>query len=104
MEYDSNEFIKLYNSYGIIHEKPTLYFLEMNGNVERKNRTYFELVVTILLNLGVVSHWWGKVLLIVCYVLNRAPNSKTKISHYEIWKNKKPNVSYFRKWGFGLCM
>ena len=35
----------------------------------------------------------------VCYVLNRIPKSKNKISPYEILKNHKPNVSYFRTWG-----
>ena len=32
-------------------------------------------------------------------MLNRVPNSKTNISPYEFWKNRKPNVSYFRTWG-----
>ena len=35
----------------------------MNGKAKRKNKTYFELVVVILLNLRAASHWWGKVLL-----------------------------------------
>ena len=40
MEYDSEDFIKLYNSYGIIHEKIAPYSSKMNGKAERKNRTY----------------------------------------------------------------
>ena len=42
----------------------------------------------------------GDILLIVCYVLNRIPKSKSKISPFEILKFYKPNVSYFRTWGF----
>ena len=99
MEYGSDEFVKLYNSHGIIHERTAPYSPEMNGKAERKNRTYSELIVAILLSSGAASHWWGEVLLTVCYVLNRVPNSKSKISPYEIWKAKKPNVSYFRTWG-----
>lgn len=98
-EYESDDFNKLYNSYGIIHERTAPYSPEMNGKAERKNRTYSELVVATLLSSGAASFWWGEILLTVCYVLNRVPNSKTKISPYEIWKNKKPNVSYFRTWG-----
>ena len=32
-------------------------------------------------------------------MLNRISKSKTKISPYEIWKNRKPNLSYLRTWG-----
>jgi hypothetical protein len=52
-----------------------------------------------MLSSGAASHWWGEILLTVCYVLNRIPNSKSLISPYELWKNKKPNVSYFKVWG-----
>ena len=52
------------------------FILRMNRKAERKNKTYFELVVAILLNSRAASHWWGEVLLTVCYVLNRVPNSK----------------------------
>ena len=66
------------------HEKTAPYSLEMNGKAERKNRTHSELIVAVLLSSGSASHWWGEVLLTVCYVLNRVPNSKSKISPYEI--------------------
>ena len=71
----------------------------MNGKAERKNRTFTELLVAILLSSGAASHWWGKILLTVCHVLNRVLYSKTNISLYEIWQGRKPNVNYFRTWG-----
>ena len=71
----------------------------MNGKAERKNRTLCELVVATLLNSGAASYWWREILLTVCYVLNRVPNSKTYTSPIERWLNRKPNVSYFRVWG-----
>lgn len=71
----------------------------MNGKVERKNRTFTESIVTILLNSGATSHWWGEILLTVCYVLNRIPKSRSKISPYEVFKSKKPSLSYFKTWG-----
>ena len=98
-EYDSNEFIEFYNTHGIIHDKTAPYSPEMNGKAERKNRTLTESVVAILLNSGAASHWWGEILLTACYVLNRVPKSKSKISPYEILKNRQPNISYFRTWG-----
>ena len=32
-------------------------------------------------------------------MLNRIPKSKTKISPYEIWKDRIPNLSNSRTWG-----
>lgn len=31
--------------------------------------------------------------------MNRIPLKKIGISPYEVWKDKAPNVSYFRVWG-----
>ncbi|CAL1388160.1 unnamed protein product [Linum trigynum] len=98
-EYDSNPFKEFYSSHGIIHETTAPYSPEMNGKAERKNRTFTELVVAIMLNSGAASSWWGDILLTVCYVLNRLPKTNRKESPYEILKNKPPNLSYLRTWG-----
>ena len=103
-KYCSIEFTKLYETLGIIHEVTSPYSPEMNGKAERKNRTLCELVVATLLNSGAASYWWGEILLTVCYVLNRVPNSKTYTSPIERWLNRKPNVSYFRVWGYLACV
>lgn len=58
----------------------------MNDKVERKNRTLTELIFAIMMNFGVAPHWWGEILFIVFYVLNRVPKSKYKISPYDILK------------------
>ena len=50
--YDSVAFNEFYNSKGIIHETTTPHSSEMNGKVERNNRTLTELVVVILLESG----------------------------------------------------
>ena len=65
----------------------------------KKNRTLTQLVVATLLNSGASSEWWGEILLIVCHMLNRIPKSKSKITPYEVLKDKKPNMSYFRTLG-----
>ena len=97
-EYESSLFIEFYNSHGIIHERTAPYSPEINSKSERKNRTLTELAVSILLNSGASSHWWGEILLTACYILNRIPKSKSKISPFEILRNYKLNVSYFRTW------
>ena len=98
IEYESTSILEFYKQHGIVHERTAPYSLEMNGKA-KKNGTFTELVIAILLNFGAAKHWWGDIILTVCYVLNRIPKSKNKISPYEILKNHKPNVSYFRTWG-----
>nr|GEY76345.1 hypothetical protein [Tanacetum cinerariifolium] len=34
-----------------------------------------------------------------CYLLNRFPNKRNKITPYELWSKKKPNLNYLRVWG-----
>ncbi|GKA27964.1 glucose-6-phosphate isomerase 1, chloroplastic [Tanacetum coccineum] len=41
----------------------------------------------------------GEALLTTCHVSNRIIAKKLKVSPYEIWKGRKPNISYFRVWG-----
>lgn len=56
IEYYSSLFNEFYKQRKILYETTTPYFLEINGKVERKNRTLIELVVAITLNSGVASH------------------------------------------------
>ena len=58
-EYESNSILDFYKQHGIVHERTTPYSPEMNGKAKRKNMTFTELVVAILLNSGVAKHWWG---------------------------------------------
>lgn len=87
-----------YNIHGTIHEKTTPYSPKINSKVERKNKTLYEFVGVILLDLGAALYWWGEIIQSVCYVLNRIPKSKNTTAPYEVFKNKKPNLSYFRTW------
>ncbi|CAJ2678824.1 unnamed protein product [Trifolium pratense] len=98
-EYNSSLFNEFYKQHGIIHETTAPYSPEMNGKAERKNRTLTELVVAIMLNSGAAAHWWGEIILTVCFVLNRVPKSKEMISPYETLKKRQPNLSYLRTWG-----
>jgi len=38
-------------------------------------------------------------MLTACYLLNRVPNKKNKITPYELWYKRKPNLNYLRVWG-----
>lgn len=38
-------------------------------------------------------------MLTACYLLNRVPNKRNKITPYELWKKRKPNLNYIKVWG-----
>lgn len=57
------------------------------------------MVNAMLTNAKLSTNLWGEALLTACHVHNRVPSRKLKISPYEIWKNRTPNLSYLRVWG-----
>ena len=69
---------------GIIHETPHPYSLSSNGVAERKNRTLVELTNVMLIELHAPLSFWGEPILTVCYVLNRVPHKKSKLTHFEL--------------------
>ena len=88
-----------FKSIGIIHETTPPYTPQSNGVAERKNRTLKEMVNSMLSNSGLSDGFWGEAMLTTCYVLNRVPNKRNKITPYELWSKRKPNLHYFRVWG-----
>ena len=57
------------------------------------------MVNTMLSNLGLSEVFiWGDAILTTCYILNRVPNKRNKITPYEIWCNN-PNLNYLKVWG-----
>ena len=38
-------------------------------------------------------------MLTACYLLNRVPNKRNKVTPYELWTKRKPNLNYLRVWG-----
>nr|GEV41592.1 zinc finger, CCHC-type [Tanacetum cinerariifolium] len=43
--------------------------------------------------------FWGEAMLTAYYLLNRVPNKKNRITPYELWTKKKPNLNYIGVWG-----
>ena len=48
---------------------------------------------------GLSKGYWGEAMLTACYILNRVPNKTNKITPYELWKKRKPNLKYLKVWG-----
>jgi hypothetical protein len=83
----------------IIHETSIAYTPQQNGVAKRKNRTLVEMVNALLCNSGLNKSFWGEALVTACYILNRIPQKKSKVTLYELWKKRKLNLNYFKVWG-----
>ncbi|GJU74953.1 zinc finger, CCHC-type containing protein [Tanacetum coccineum] len=88
-----------FQSIGIIHETTAPYTLQQNSISESKNRVLKEMVNSMLFYSGLSQGFWGESMLTACYLLNRVPNKRNKITPYELWTKRKPNLNYLRVWG-----
>ncbi|GKE63203.1 zinc finger, CCHC-type containing protein, partial [Tanacetum coccineum] len=48
---------------------------------------------------GLSQGFWDEAMLTACCLLNRVPNKRNKITPYELWTKRKPNLNYLRVWG-----
>jgi hypothetical protein len=88
-----------FESTGIVHQVTAPYTPQQNGIAERKNRTLVEMVNAMLSYSGLSKGYWGEAMLTACYILNRVPNKRNKITPYELWKQRKPTLNYLKVWG-----
>ncbi|GKE20134.1 zinc finger, CCHC-type containing protein, partial [Tanacetum coccineum] len=83
---------------GIIHETTSPYTPQQNGISERKNKVLKEMVNSMLSYSGLSQGFQGEAILTACYLLNRAPNKRKRITLYELWTKRKPNLNYLMVW------
>ena len=73
---------------------------QQNKIVERKNITLQEMTRTILHENNLATYFWAEGVNTSCYVLNRVfIRLSLDKTPFELWKNKKPNISYFKVFG-----
>ncbi|GAV90482.1 hypothetical protein CFOL_v3_33891, partial [Cephalotus follicularis] len=64
------------------------------------NRTLQEMARTILCENSLPKYFWVESVNTACYVLNRITiRHILKKTPYELWRQRKPNISYFRAFG-----
>ncbi|KAJ9544647.1 hypothetical protein OSB04_024354 [Centaurea solstitialis] len=98
-EYLSDEFDNHLMECGIVSQLTPPYTPQMNGVSERRNRTLLDMVRSMMCHSTLPISFWGLALETAAHILNRAPTKSVEKTPYEIWKGKKPNISFLRIWG-----
>ncbi|KAJ9566734.1 hypothetical protein OSB04_002700 [Centaurea solstitialis] len=98
-EYLSDEFDNHLMECGIVSQLTPPYTPQMNGVSERRNRTLLDMVRTMMCHSSLPVSFWGHALETAAHILNRAPTKSVEKTTYELWKGKKPNISFLKIWG-----
>ena len=73
-----------------------------NGVSKRRNQTLLDMVRLMISLTELALSFWGYALETMAFTLNRALSKSTETTPYEIWKEKKPNLSFLKIWGCGV--
>ncbi len=84
---------------GIRHETTVPHSPQQNGVAERTNRILCESAVSMMEHAGVDRSFWAEAVSTACYLSNRLPTTMTKVTPYERWYRRKPNVEHLKVWG-----
>jgi IS30 family transposase len=99
-EFENKDFEKIFEENGISHDFSCPRTPQQNGVVERNNCTLQEMARTMINETNIAKHFWAEAINTTCYIQNkisiRPILNKTP---YELWKNSKPNISYFHPFG-----
>jgi len=99
-EFQNESFEKFCEHHGISHNFSAPRTPQQNGVVERKNRSLEELARTMLNDNSLPKYFWTDAVSTTCHVLNRVLiRPVLKLTPYEIFKGRKPNISYFKAFG-----
>src|ERR1044072_7930185 len=99
-EFENKDFENLFDSNGISHDFSCPTTPQQNGVVERKNRTLQEMARTMIQETDMAKHFLAEAVNTTCYIQNRISiRPILNKTPYELWNNKKPNISYFHPFG-----
>jgi hypothetical protein len=84
---------------GIRHETSAPHTPEQNGVAERTNRTLLNSVRCMLISSGLPPTLWAEAVTYTTYIRNRVLSRTIKITPFESWNGRKPNMSDLRIFG-----
>ena len=95
----SDQFKQLCDEKGIVHQLTISYTPQQNGVAKRCNRMLHEMVRSTMAQDHLPITFWGDALLTATFILNRVPSKSVTTTLYELWTNRKPNLSFLKPWG-----
>ena len=100
-EYISNEFDSFLAERGITRNPTIPYNPHQNGVAERINRTFAELMRSMLHHKNMPKHFWAESLNVAAYIRNRVTSRglPSNTTPFEIWHGRKPNLGHLRVFG-----
>lgn len=99
-EFENSEYSNFCNELGIRHKFSAPKIPQQNGAVERKNRVIQEMARVMLHAQKIPLRFWAEAVNTACYVINRVYlRPGTLQMPYELWKDRKWNVKYFKTFG-----
>jgi transposase InsO family protein len=98
-EYLSEQFKNFYDEKGIARQLTIPYTPQQNGVAERRNRTLFDMVRSMMAQANLPISFWGDALLTAAYILNRVPSKSVSSTPYKLWNGVEPNLGYFHPRG-----
>ena len=92
-------FAKYLQDCGIIAQYTMLGSPEQNGVAERRNRTLKDMMRSMMSRSNLPEYFWGEVIKIANYILNRVPSKSVPKTPFELWTSRKPSLNHFQVWG-----
>ena len=98
-EYLGSSFQEWIAKKGITHQTSAHRTPEQNGVTERDNRTVMEIARSMIHGRMLPLALWAEAVSTATYLLNRVSTTTAALTPFEIWYNKKPNLSHLRIFG-----
>lgn len=98
-EFCNERFDGMCRKYNIFHELTCAHSPQMNGQIERENRTVEDMIRTVTHGSQLPMFLWSELIFTAVYTLNRVIKRNSLVTPYELWYGKKPNVAHMRSIG-----
>ena len=69
---------------------------QQNGVVERRNRTFLDMAISMMVQTNLPISFWGDAILTAAYILNRVPSKSVPSTPCEMWHGRKPSLEGLR--------
>lgn len=97
-EFVNKQFEKFTKEHGIIHQKTVQHTPQLNGVVERMNRTIVERIRCMLIDANLGQEFWAEALNTAVFILNLIPRKSDK-SPNKLWNDEEVNLNRLRVFG-----